>query len=121
MGRRGELRAEDDVERQILLELDGLGSQGRLRAAKVLHVSRDVIDHMYAAPAGGKRRPMRLQEARVLARLVGRDLTLEPLPPSAPRETGLDLVEARMDARARKAAKTAPTRRARPKRERRAG
>lgn len=101
MGRRARLEADDELERQLLQDIDALGSSGRAAAAAVLSVSRDVIDHMWAAPRNGSRRPMRLVEAHTLARWLGYELELtrraRGQPPDAAQRAGVDLTIARAD------------------------
>lgn len=84
MGGRAGVEAEDEVEAQILGAIEALGSPAREMAARKLKVSRDVIDHMYAAPKHGTRRPMRLSEARTLAEWLGWELKPDRL--TVPRD-----------------------------------
>lgn len=75
VGRRTGLQAVDEVERRLLADFAAL-PDGRERAAKVLGVSRVVIDRMWTSSPGRPRREMRLSEARALARDLGLELEL---------------------------------------------
>lgn len=78
MGRRSALEATDDIERRLLADIDALGSEGRGRAAKMLDMSRDVIDRMWSSSPGRPRREMKIREARILAAFLGYELELVP-------------------------------------------
>jgi transposase len=80
MPKRLPLGAEDELERRILADIAALGGDARKRAAEELGVSVDVINRMWASDGTRPRRPMRLEEATILAKkLLGMDLRLVPI------------------------------------------
>ena len=76
MGRRRALSAQDDIERQLLLEVAAAPDGKRRAAAEALGLPRrDRIDDLWAGS------PMRVAEARALAKWLGKELRLAEVTP----------------------------------------